>query len=53
MSDGVGSWNKYGISASAFSNELINNCSKAIEEAIEDKKELYNNNKKIHKRSSS
>ena len=32
MADGVGGWNEIGLSAKDFSNELMNNCKKAIDE---------------------
>ena len=32
MADGVGGWNEIGLSAKDFSNDLMNNCKKAIEQ---------------------
>ncbi len=32
VADGVGSWNKYGISAAAFANELMDNSLRIIKD---------------------
>ena len=32
VADGVGGWNDIGLSAKDFSNELMNNCKKAIDQ---------------------
>jgi len=34
VSDGVGSWARYGISASAFANELMDHCCNALDQFL-------------------
>ncbi len=53
VSDGVGSWQKYGMTASAFANELMNNCNSVIEDMVKQKVFEAKQFMRIHRKNSS